>query len=251
MRRMRLPSGLFTLLLSLLGSGIADAQTHTSTNTTAAATPTPILQPGVLPPCALTCQNLKKAELICEPSTAAGVFTTNQTAYHDCFCNSNLTTILQTSPNGVCDVECPAQADRVKIQDWYVVYCNIKAATTSTTSSPTAVSSTAAATTSAKPSGKRRNGLSKNATIGIAVGISVAMILIALAVYFPLFKAALFAVRHKIPPAIIEDDREKGPHESGVTKTGAGGGAKLKDDGRGSGSESDTTRVHVITAFKE
>jgi hypothetical protein len=249
---MRVPFKLLVLssLLFVTGIGGVNAQTQTATNTTATVTasPTPILQPSALPPCALTCESLKKAELVCEPSTAAGVFATNQTAYHNCFCQSNLTTTLATSPNGVCDVECPVQADRVKIQDWYAGYCNLKPITSP--SSTTAAAS--ASKTSSSASGKRRNGLSKNATIGVAVGVSIAMILVAVAIYFPLFKSALFAVRYKIPPPVVEDDREKRAGESNKADSNSGGNEGQEDNGRkGSGSDSEATNVHIITAFKQ
>jgi hypothetical protein len=243
---MRMQLWLFALSFSFFSSGGVSAQTQSATNltatatTTATATPSPILQPGALPPCALSCQNLKNAELICEPNTAAGVFATNQTAYHDCFCQSNLTAPFATSPNGPCDVECPVQSDRVKIQDWYTGYCNLKAVT----SSSSAAAATPTSTTSSQASKKRRNGLSKGATIGVAVGASVAMILLALAIYIPLIKSATFAVRHKIPPPVIEDDREKHAGEVDERRNNPVEG-QTNERRRRSGSDSDATNVQV------
>jgi hypothetical protein len=140
----------------------------------------------------------------------------------------------------------------VKIQDWYIGYCNVKSNTTST-AHPSATTTTApAATTTASTTGKRRNGLSKKATIGVAVGASVAMLLLALAIYFPLFKSALYAVRHKIPAPVVEEDREKGVAGSGEVRKDSGSEEETKHGGeKGRRSNEDTTKVHVITAFKQ
>ena len=217
---------------------------------------TAILAPGVLPPCALTCEKLLKAQAACQTPPPA-----NGATPRNCFCQSSLTTALAKSANGVCDVECPQQQDRAKLQSWYTGYCKdtlptssfVTSTTSSSSSSDTtpATAATVSASTAPKP---RRNGISRGATIGIAVGASVGLILVCVAVYFPVFAAASRAMRNRTPTPTQEGEKERvwARKDSGD----AGSGSKNRPGGGGlgdadvHGKDANGGVVHVITAFK-
>ncbi|KAF2425763.1 hypothetical protein EJ08DRAFT_382191 [Tothia fuscella] len=199
-----------------------------------------------IPPCALACQTLFKAESACSPSNPAAVLRLNTTDYKSCMCQSNLLTPLLKGANGPCDVECPLQKDREAWKRWYGGYCKEDSAST-TTSSTAAASSTqtstsqsttsttiaaAAATTTSPTSSeattpKRRNGLSKSATIGVAVGISVLMVLVAVGIYFPLLRSAGRAMRSGTPiPLGPKEEEERVGESDGDTNAGSAAGPK-------------------------
>jgi hypothetical protein len=78
------------------------------------------------PACALTCAVLVSAQTICLPPQAA---VTDQFVYDQCFCQSSLIASLYTTPDQVCTVECPAEADRELLQSWYTNFCALVAQT--------------------------------------------------------------------------------------------------------------------------
>jgi hypothetical protein len=105
-----------------------------SLTTPASAQSTQILDPAVLPSCALTCPVLLDAQKACvPPAVAAG----SPTTYNSCFCSSNLLagSLKAGNANGLCQGGC-TPADMARVQTWFNGLCNSATATTPTAAGP-------------------------------------------------------------------------------------------------------------------
>jgi hypothetical protein len=218
---------------------VVSSQTPLSSSTSTSQTPASPSEPSAsaLPACALTCDTLTKAQSACRANTPLANLQTNATLYRDCFCHSPAYHSLQSSHPSICTTSCPSPTDIAATQSFYQKFCNEdepnNTTSTSTTISQTPTGNQATNMQTPQPSGPR---LSKNSTIAIAIGASIALLLLCALAYYPVFAAGRRATHRSRSPSLAGSHHRRG---SVGSNSASASKSRTRDTSLRSGMETD------------